>query len=119
MISPPMLPICWAGLRPAMLELTPGHCAEVLRILATHVPDREVRVFGSRVSGKSKPFSDLDLAVMGDSPLHFRQLSALKDAFAESNLPFRVDVVDWAATDEAFRAIIRQQSEVLRTPHCL
>jgi hypothetical protein len=33
-------------------------------------------------------------------------LAALKDAFAESNLPFRVDVADWAAKSEAFREII-------------
>lgn len=115
MISLPMPPICWPGLQPAMLDVTPEQHMEILRILATYVPDREVWVFGSRVSGRAKPFSDLDLAIMGEIPLHFRQLSALKDAFADSNLPFRVDVVDWAATDDNFRALIRKCSEVLRT----
>jgi type I restriction enzyme S subunit len=32
----------------------------------------------------------------------------IEDAFAESDLPFRVDVVDWARASEEFRAIIRR-----------
>jgi predicted nucleotidyltransferase len=98
-----------------MLDLTTEQLAEVRRILQQHVPGRNVRAFGSRVQGNAKPFSDLDLAVMGDTPLDFRQLAALKDAFVESNLPFRVDVVDWAATSEAFRGIIEGAFEDLNS----
>jgi predicted nucleotidyltransferase len=96
-----------------MLDLTPEQLAEVRRILILHVPGRTVRAFGSRVQGKAKPFSDLDLAVMGETPLDFRQLAELKDSFTESNLPFRVDVVDWAATKEPFRRIIEERYEVV------
>ncbi|HEX9080610.1 MAG TPA: nucleotidyltransferase domain-containing protein [Desulfuromonadaceae bacterium] len=96
-----------------MLDLTPEHLAEVRRILRLHVSGRTVRAFGSRVQGTAKPFSDLDLVVMGDEPLDFRQLAALKDAFAESNLPFRVDVVEWATTGEAFRGIMEQAWEAV------
>lgn len=96
-----------------MLDLTPEQLAEVRSILNQHIPERTVRAFGSRVNGIAKPFSDLDLVVMGDIPLDFRQLAALKDAFAESNLPFRVDVVDWATTSADFRAIIDRRFEVV------
>lgn len=96
-----------------MLDLSPEQLADVRRILQRHVPGRTVRAFGSRVQGNAKPFSDLDLAVMGDMPLDFRQLTALKDAFADSNLPFRVDVLDWATTSEAFRGIIEGAFEVV------
>jgi predicted nucleotidyltransferase len=96
-----------------MLDLAPTHLAEVCRLLQFHVPGRTVRAFGSRVQGTAKPFSDLDLAVMGEIPLDFRTLAALKDAFAESNLPFRVDVVDWASTSEAFKVIIEGAFEVV------
>jgi len=91
-----------------MLDLTPDQLAEVRQILQLQIPERTVRVFGSRVNGTAKPFSDLDLVVMGDVPLDFRQLAALKDAFAESNLPFRVDVVDWATTSAEFRQIVER-----------
>ena len=96
-----------------MLDLTAEQLAEVRRILQQHVPGRTVRAFGSRVQDNAKPFSDLDLAVMGDTPLDFRQLAALKDAFAESNIPFRVDVVDWATTSEVFRGIIEGAFEMM------
>ena len=96
-----------------MLDLTPQHLTEVRRILLLHVPGRTVRAFGSRVQGNAKPFSDLDLVVMGNTPLDFRQLAALKDAFTESNLPFRVDVIDWASTSETFRGIIEGAFEVV------
>ncbi|ACD97293.1 nucleotidyltransferase family protein [Trichlorobacter lovleyi] len=91
-----------------MLDLTPDQLAEVRQILQLQIPERTVRVFGSRVNGTAKPFSDLDLVVMGDVPLDFRQLADLKDAFAESNLPFRVDVVDWATTSAEFRQIVER-----------
>ena len=39
----------------------------VLSMLARHVPDREIRVMGSRVCGRAE--LDLDLVVMGDEPL--------------------------------------------------
>jgi len=94
-----------------MIDLSPEQSAEVRRILSDHLPDREIWVFGSRISGTAKPFSDLDLAIMGDDPVDFRVLSALKDAFAESNIPFRVDLVEWAVTAESFRQIIRQSHE--------
>lgn len=96
-----------------MLDLAPEHLAEVRRILQLHIPGRTVRAFGSRVQGTAKPFSDLDLAIMGDVPLDFRQLAALKNAFIDSNLPFRVDVVDWATTSVAFRGIIEGTFEVV------
>ena len=42
-----------------------------------------------------------------------RTLAALKDAFAESNLPFCVDVIDWAVTSEMFKGIIEGAFEVV------
>ena len=86
----------------------------VLSILAHHVPDREVRVMGSRASGRAKPFSDLDLVVMGQEPLDLHTLGQLRDAFDESNLPFAVDIVEWASSSGAFRRVIDEQAQPLR-----
>jgi hypothetical protein len=62
------------------------------------------------VTGKAKPFSDLDLAVMGAEPLPSATLTALVDAFDESDLPFKVDIVDWAVTEDSFRGTIAEQA---------
>ena len=97
-----------------MIDLAPEHLAEVRRILATLVPDCEVRAFGSRVTGTARRFSDLDLAVIPPAPLEPRRLDDLRDAFAASNLPMRVDVLDWGATSEAFRALVEARYEVVQ-----
>jgi type I restriction enzyme S subunit len=89
-----------------MVDLTPKHQMLVQDILLKHISDRIVKVFGSRANGKAKTYSDLDIVVMGDSPLSVRTMRQLRDDFDESNLPFQVDVVDWAQADEKFRQII-------------
>lgn len=86
----------------------------VLNTLARYVPDREIRVLGSRVSGPAKAFSDLDLVIMGREPLDLCTLGQLRDAFDESNLPFTVDIVEWASSSDAFRGIIDERATLLR-----
>lgn len=88
------------------IDITPEERAIVLRILNEIVPDREVRVFGSRVTGKAKPFSDLDLAIMGDESLPLETRARLEEAFSDSELPWKVDVLDWNLVDREFQEII-------------
>lgn len=85
----------------------------VKKILRVFLPEgRKVVAFGSRVTGAHlKRYSDLDLCVMGDTPLPSSDLSNLYDAFANSNLPMRVDIVDWASTKPNFQAIIKENCE--------
>ncbi|SLK10268.1 nucleotidyltransferase domain-containing protein [Novosphingobium mathurense] len=80
---------------------------EVRRVLSAHLPpDFQVHVFGSRAGGSPKPWSDLDLALTGPVPLPLALLAELADAFDESALPFKVDLVDHRTVSEAFSAII-------------
>ena len=96
------------------IDLHPSHLAAVERILAEHVPECEVRAFGSRATWTARDYSDLDLAVVGEAPLHWRTLSRLKEAFEESRLPMRVDVLDWHAISESFREVIERDYLVLQ-----
>jgi predicted nucleotidyltransferase len=98
-----------------MIHLKPEQLRIVQEILADHVPEFEVLAFGSRVTGREKEHSDLDLAVLTTTPLPLRRLLRLQEAFDESDLPIKVDVVDWAAADENFRAVIRQACETIRS----
>ncbi|MDL5046547.1 nucleotidyltransferase domain-containing protein [Oscillatoria amoena NRMC-F 0135] len=99
-----------------MIDLPPRQLAVVRRLLATHVPECEVRAFGSRVTGKAKPYSDLDIALLGPTRLSINRLAALREAFQESDLPIRVDVIDWEGISENFRAIIAGNFELLQKP---
>jgi hypothetical protein len=42
------------------------------------------------------------------------QMADIQTAFEESDLPIRVDVVDWASCSEAFRAIIAHDNIVVQ-----
>jgi len=86
----------------------------VLEVLRDFVPEFEVRAFGSRVRGTARRTSDLDLAIMTEARLPLSRLADLREAFSESALPFKVDLVDWATTEERFRKIIEQGCEVLK-----
>lgn len=101
---------------PAMpkVDLAPHDRAEVARILQAQVPELEVWAFGSRVKGTAKPYSDLDLALITAHPLSLERSGALREAFDESDLPIRVDLVDWATTSESFRKIIEQNKVVIQ-----
>lgn len=98
-----------------MIDLRPDLLKSVRELLAQHVLGLEVRAFGSRVKWTAKEHSDLDLVVMTSTPLPAQTLARLEEAFAESDLPMRVDVLDWATLSESFREIIEQGYEVIQT----
>jgi len=97
-----------------MIDIEEKYLAEIRRILAKYVPDCEVRAFGSRLEGKARDFSDLDLVLVGSEKLSWRRIESLKDAFASSNLPMTVDVIDWHAISDEFRAVIENNYEIIQ-----
>lgn len=97
-----------------MIDLLLEHQTIIKEILHKYVPNHEVWAFGSRINGKAKQYSDLDLAIISDQPLDFGQLGEIRDAFSESDLPFKVDLIDWAATSREFQVIIRRSYEVIQ-----
>ena len=96
------------------IDIEPGQWAVVRDILSRHVPQYEVWAFGSRTTGKAKPFSDLDLAIITPQPLALDVSAALSHDFVESDLPWKVDIVDWASTRESFRQIIARDRVVIQ-----
>ncbi len=91
-----------------MLDVLPAHLDIVRAILRKHVPGVQVFAFGSRINGTARRYSDLDLAVMTQAPLCFGVLGALQEDFSESDLPFRVDILDWAAAHDSFRRVVER-----------
>ena len=96
------------------VDLRPDYQEAVKRILAEYVPECEVRAFGSRAAWTAKDYSDLDLAVVGDGPLDWRTLDRLKEAFEESDLPMRVDVLDWHGLSDSFREVIERGYTIVK-----
>lgn len=92
-----------------MIDLDDHHLKLVQNLLDRYVPGWEVRLFGSRVRGTARKFSDIDLVIVGTSALPTQILTDLRDAFADSDLPYRVGVVDWRAISPEFRRAVEEQ----------
>lgn len=97
-----------------MIDLRPDHLEIVRDLLRQHVPGCEVRAFGSRFKWTAKEASDLDLAVVGSKRLPAKKIMRLKEAFEESILPMRVDVLDWHTITSEFKRVIEEGYEVIQ-----
>lgn len=101
------------------ITLTPAQSQEVCSILRKVLTSREAKqplqawVFGSRATGRARPFSDLDLLISQPPGLGWREKADLADAFEASNLPFRVDVVETSRLSHTMAARVMAERQVL------
>ena len=92
------------------IDLSQTDLTIVRTILRTHLPPgTHAWVFGSRATGSARRYSDLDLALEGDRPLSFAAMGDVAEALSESDLPYKVDVVDLRSVDPAFRVLIEPE----------
>ncbi len=96
-----------------MLDLPPDQLAVVRAILAEQVPAARVWAFGSRVLGTAQKFSDLDLAIEDKEELPLATKGRLRHAFAESDLPISVDILDMRTVKQPFKGIVERQRVAL------
>ena len=97
-----------------MINLEKRYLDFVKSLLKKYVPNDTVWLFGSRVTDKIKKFSDIDLVIITDKPIDSKIMYQLTDAFIESDLPYKVDLLDWSTLDEEFQNIIREKYEVIQ-----
>lgn len=100
--------------RSAVAGLPADELRLVLAILDAHLPaEATVWMFGSRAAGRARRHSDLDLAIDAGRPLTLDE-TALAEAFCDSDLPYRVDLLDWQCADQHFRETIAAERTLLR-----
>lgn len=101
------------------LDLRPNHLHMVRTLLQQHVPLAEVWAYGSRVNGNGHEASDLDLVVRQSDDLNqpTPNMAEIHKAFMESNLPIRVEIVDWARIPASFHNEIERSYVVVQTAH--
>lgn len=86
------------------IQLEPKHFIIVNKIL------KELNVlvyeFGSWAKNCAKPISDLDLCLKDN--LDKSTVGKLQDAFEESDLPFKVDIIVWSDISDSFKKHIEK-----------
>ncbi len=96
-----------------LIQANPVHLDCIKQSIHHWLPGVIVWAFGSRVIGNAKEFSDLDLVIHSDHPISLEILGQLKHELSESDLPFKVDLVDWSLLSKEFRDQILQKYTVL------
>lgn len=86
-------------------DIADDHLAILRNVLRAHLPaGARARVFGSRAHGGARRYSDLDLALEWDRPLGLDLIGQIAEDLSESDLPYKVDIVDLTVVEPAFRA---------------
>ena len=97
-----------------MIDLKKELLDKVKQILNNNAPQYKALMFGSRVYGTARKFSDIDIALIGPEKIEWREIESLKDIFAESDLPMIVDIVDFNSVSKNFKMIINKNCEVIK-----
>ena len=88
----------------------------LLKILAEDID--KIYAYGSRVKGSASQYSDLDLCFKGN--IDKEKIRYFKSQLRESQLRFKVDLVDWNELSEEFQDLIKTDlvklSELSQTP---
>jgi uncharacterized protein len=58
------------------------------------------------VTGRARRYSDLDLAIDAGRRLSLDELAELTEAFSDSGLSYKVDIIDWHNIDARWRRTI-------------
>ena len=66
---------------------------ELKAFLVKRLPNTHIYLFGSRATNRAGTYSDVDIAVEGVD-LSAEDLARIRFAIEESNLPYKVDLVD-------------------------
>ncbi len=92
-------------------DISPDDLKQIKSILKQHAPGLEVWAYGSRVNGNGHDASDLDLVIRNPDNLQkpMEHLAQLKQSFIDSELPFLVDLMDWATLPESYRDEIKKR----------
>lgn len=97
---------------PDSLALRPAEYRTVVTLLGRYLPNTDVWAYGSRTNGNAVDASDLDLVAFSaaeQEPL----LDAIREAFEESDLEFRVDIMGWGDLPETFKREVERNHVVL------
>ena len=80
---------------------------EIKRIIYRFLNPKEyqVFVFGSRATGKAKKFSDFDIGILGKKSVPSIAKFLIEEALEESDLPYKVDIVDFSLVSNNFRKV--------------
>ena len=91
----------------AKLDLESRYVDFIKTLVQSELKNTEIFIFGSRVQGKAREYSDVDIALKSSAEIPFEKILLLKAKFSDSTFPYEVDIVDLNTLDKNFLNIIQ------------
>lgn len=81
------------------MNLEPEFISLIKNCVKKNFPQAKIFIFGSRAKENNRKFSDIDIAIK-DSKINSQKLAKTRFELEESNLPYKVDLVDYNELDK-------------------
>lgn len=76
-------------------------------------PEYKIFIFGSRITGYARKFSDYDVGIQGPRPVGVMTMADITEAFGRSYFPYVVDLVDFSKAADSFAQFARKHVQYL------
>lgn len=92
------------------IDIESKYLEHVKNIINSILQDTNLKiyVFGSRVTGKAKQYSDLDIALKANSEIDSDKITKIKFELEETTIPYKIDVIDLNVISDTFKKCIEK-----------
>jgi predicted nucleotidyltransferase len=82
---------------------------KIISLISALLPRAKIYLFGSRARGTYSKWSDIDIALDADVPLPITAVDEIKSVFEATNMPYKIEVVDFHRVSPSMREAIRRE----------
>ena len=91
-----------------MIDLENKYIEFIKNTINNVLTDVEIYIFGSRVQGLAKKYSDVDIALKSPQKIAFSDILKIKALFENSIFPYKVDIVNLDSLKPEFLNVIEK-----------
>jgi len=83
----------------------------IIKVVRSILPNCKIVVFGSRVDGTARKYSDLDISLDDGKRISGNHMDQIKENFNQSDIVYKIDISDWHLLESDFQEKIKLSSE--------
>ncbi len=82
---------------------------KIISLIAALIPEAKIILYGSRARGDFTQWSDIDIALNTGNRLPVEKVDEVASVLRETNIPYKIEVVDFHQVPDAIRTSIEQE----------
>jgi predicted nucleotidyltransferase len=89
--------------------------AKIIALISALIPQAKIYLYGSRARGTNKQWSDIDIALDCGEAIARLSIGEIRDIMVASNIPYKVDVVDFYTISPEMRKAIERDKIIWKS----